>query len=351
MKKSIVKKSNDLNEAQYSFSIWETRVFIKLLSMIGMNDNEFKEYIIDIGDFIKEINVDKNKNSYKLIKKAAESLLQKIVVIDRKLEDGTIERLKTPIVIGVKHNLDTHSYLKMSFHPDLKRDLLELKNKFLIYDAKNVLSLSTPFSIRIYELSKQYEKIGKRIMTVDEFRAFLKIEDKYPNHYHLRTKIIEPSISHINENTDINLTYSEIKRGRKVIKIQFDILSKEKAVVDEVYKTLKALGVKESSIKSWREKYDDLHIMKRIEYMKAKDSGEGRVENQAGYLSSIMNVDIEKLQKEKTAQESPADITSKVNAILYSRPDVQHKITAKYGEVSQKAMNAIVKKMFPEKFS
>ena len=159
MKNKIIRKSNDLVEAQYGLNLWEMRVFIKMLSLLNKDDTDFQQYTIELKDFIKEFELEKNKNAYKLLKEGARSLLQKIVVIPKKLEDGTTDLLETPMVVGFTHNIDKKSYIKLSFHPAMKPYLLELQSRFLIYDIGNILRLPSPYSIRLYELAKQYVKI------------------------------------------------------------------------------------------------------------------------------------------------------------------------------------------------
>ena len=341
----IVRKSNDLNEAQYSFNIWETRLFVKLLTMINREDKEFAEYKIHLGDFIKEMGIESNKNAYTLLKEAADSLLTKIVVVDQKLKDGTVERLKAPIIIGYKHNLDTNSHLKLSFHPDLKRDLLDLAERYLIYDIKNVLNLGSPVAVRLYELTKQYEKLGKRTVSIQELRTILKLESKYPKFYHLKKQVIEPSIETINEHTDITISFTEIKKGRSTVKIEFLIEKKESEIkieitTDKLSEKLTEYGVNSTVQKNWREKYSEEHIIERIEYLSKIGAG---VKNKAGYLNSIMDKELKKVKK-------TVDVTKKVNAILFSRPNVQKQVEAKYGNLSQEALNAVIVKMFPDKF-
>ncbi|WP_158242827.1 RepB family plasmid replication initiator protein [Siphonobacter sp. BAB-5405] len=45
----LIRKSNALVEAHYKFTIWETRVFAKMISMIDWEDRDFKEYKIFSG--------------------------------------------------------------------------------------------------------------------------------------------------------------------------------------------------------------------------------------------------------------------------------------------------------------
>lgn len=354
----IVRKSNDLVEGQYSLSIWEMRIFIKMISMIYKDDTDFKEYRIEIGDFIKEFGLEKNKNAYSLLREGASGLLKKIIILTRKLEDGTTEQIETPMVTGVAHNIDTKSYIKLSFHPAMKPFLIELKDKYLMYDVKNVLHLPSSYSIQMYEITKQYAKIGKRTVTLDELRRMLDIENKYERYTHLKQKILSKCVSDINKHTDILLDFKEIKVGRKVEKIQFLIklkssLNKEtqqtegegtapKSDLDDL---LKKIGISDRIIAKWKVMHTDNHILHRVEYMKAQMTAGDTIKNKAGYLSSIMEKEIE--VKEKGGK---IDVTKKVNAILFSRPDLQKRIEAKHGVLSQGAMNAVVKKMFPDKF-
>lgn len=51
--------------------------------------------------------------------------------------------------------------------------LLQLKERFTRYELKNILYFKNKYSIRIYELLKQYEKIGKREINIKELRGYL----------------------------------------------------------------------------------------------------------------------------------------------------------------------------------
>ena len=46
-----------------------------------------------------------------------------------------------------------------------------------MYQLENILSLSSFYAIRIYELLKQYEKIGKRGINIKELRGYLGIKE------------------------------------------------------------------------------------------------------------------------------------------------------------------------------
>lgn len=48
--------------------------------------------------------------------------------------------------------------------------MFDFKERYFKYELWNALSLSSPNQIRMYEILKQYEKIGQRIIQLDELK-------------------------------------------------------------------------------------------------------------------------------------------------------------------------------------
>ncbi len=132
------------------------------------------------------------------------------------------------MVNSFKYNLDGTGIIEATFHPDLKPYLLQLKNRFLMYDMKHVLNISSSNSIRMYELLKAFEGIGKRTFEISELKEILGVEDKY-NHryYNFKKRIILQAQKDLAEHTDICFTIKETKLPgtKKVDKITFFIVS------------------------------------------------------------------------------------------------------------------------------
>jgi plasmid replication initiation protein len=84
------------------------------------------------------------------------------------------------------------NYIKLRFHSDLKPFLLELKQRYLVYDIRNILSLTSIYSVRLFELLKQYQKIGKRRFELDELKSLLSIEpNEYALYGHFKERVIK----------------------------------------------------------------------------------------------------------------------------------------------------------------
>ena len=204
----IIKKSHDLVNASYSLNLWETRVFTKMLSMIHTEDRDFQIYRFSVSEFIRDFGI-RHKDVYKEIRKVTDSLLKKIVSLPM-VENGKEKIFKTTLVSSFKYDVDGKGYIESTFRPELKPFLLELKGRFLMYDMRNILKMSVP-SIRIYELLKQYQKIGKRLFPLMELKEKLGVADKYSRYYNFKMKVIFPAQKHLAKHSDIRFDFEELK--------------------------------------------------------------------------------------------------------------------------------------------
>lgn len=221
----LIRKANELVEARYKFDIWETRVFAYMLTLIKYNDTDFNEYKINTGDIIREFNLHDSGKVYDSIKNASEKLLDKKVEILRTTTEGKKELFKTHLVASTANPEEGagDDYIKLSFHPALRPFLLELKERYLVYDIRNILSLTSIYSVRLFELLKQYQKIGKRKFGVDELKTLLSIE---PNEYQLYGHfkgVIKRAEIDLEKFTDIYFHFEEEVYKKKVIAITFNI--------------------------------------------------------------------------------------------------------------------------------
>lgn len=221
----LVVKSNSLVEARYKLTIWESRVFAKMVTMIRKDDKEFATYEIGIRDLMNFFETTSN-NDFERIKKVPETLLKRLIKIpitDEGKDAFLLTNIISSAIIPREDELTNDFVIKLSFDPKLKPYLLELKKKFLKYDIKNVLRISSPHSIRIYELLKQFESTGWRQINIQGLKKILGVEDKYKLYGHLKDRVIKQAQKDLGKYTDICFTFEEIKRGRKIIALKFHI--------------------------------------------------------------------------------------------------------------------------------
>jgi len=85
---------------------------------------------------------------------------------------------------------------------------------------------------------KQYEKIGKRTIELEDLRQLLGtteidpngeiIKEDYPLYANFKSRVIIPAQKELKQKTDIYFNFKEIKQGRKVISIEFEIIENTK---------------------------------------------------------------------------------------------------------------------------
>lgn len=304
----IIRKSNDLVEGKYHFNMWETRVFTKMLTLISKDDEDFKEYRIFLKDVVQDFDL-KDKNSYAWIKKGAEGLAKKEIRVIRQTDEGEKEFL-THIAVGVESFTKNGNYVDISFHPKMKPFLLQLQTQFLMYDVDNVIKLQSFYSIRIYELLKQYERIGKRTIKVKELKEMLGIQDKYPQYGHLKSRIILKAKEDIAASTDITFDFTETKKGRQVDSVTFIIKpniqtvnvlqvsekaedlsnpTEFKTPAQELYELLANFpGAMQTTVVKWLLDYDFAYIRSRIAFVANKLSKGEDIKNPMGLLQTLM---------------------------------------------------------------
>lgn len=219
IKSELVTQSNQLVEARYNMGLAEQRLILTMIARIQPDDEDFKPYKISVADLAQSLGVDKN-SAYRHCKKTTESLLTRVLKIeepDGLLQVGWVSSAKYEDGTGLVH---------LTFDPKLKPYLLQLKSNFTSCRLEMLLSFKSQYSIRVYNLLKQYERIGNREIELDPLRQMLGIRDEYQEYKSFKNRILLPVQAELSDKSDICFDFSEIKYGRKVGAIRFVIKSK-----------------------------------------------------------------------------------------------------------------------------
>jgi plasmid replication initiation protein len=220
-KNHLVTQSNLLIEARHikPLSLNEQRIVLAMVSMIQPNDEDFQEYKISISEFQQLCGL-KNKNIYSEISKVVDTLMEKVITIPHEDKAGW---LKTHWITASEY-FAGEGMIHLSFDPRLKPYLLQLKTAFTSYRLSNILSLKSAYALRLYELMKKWQQIGRWTVDIEELRLKLGVpKDKLQQYNHFKTRALKAGVDEINAKTDLKITFKEIKKGRKVDKIQFTI--------------------------------------------------------------------------------------------------------------------------------
>ena len=226
----LIKKANNLVESRYKFDIWETRFFLSVLSQIRREDTDLQTYRIWYKDVVKTFGLNSN-SSYELLREASKALLKKSVVINYE-ENGTKREKMVNLIRSVDYmkegqaRAEHQEYIDVIVEQNLQPFLLQLQKNFTAYDLRNVIKLGV-YSVRLYELLKQYESIGSRTMKIEEMKAMFQVEEQYKLYADFYRWVIIPAEKEINEHTDLIVqAIDKVKEGRRVVALRFKFRAK-----------------------------------------------------------------------------------------------------------------------------
>lgn len=219
MENDLIVKSNDLVQARYDLSLNEQKIILYAASKLDRNKEQFNILTLNIRDFFNLLGTTKER--YTEIRETVRELRRKEVIINT----GNGEII-TGWLSSIEYIRDT-GVIELEFSKKLIPYLLQLKERFTRYQLKNILYLSNKHSIRIYELLKQYEGIGKRSFTVTELKEILMLQSQYNRFYDFERYVLKPTVEEINDYTDIKVSYEKIRKGRSIHEIRYSIEPKK----------------------------------------------------------------------------------------------------------------------------
>lgn len=221
-----VQKRNILNELHSNnMTLQELRFFSIYLAKIDSRDSSSKKVIFQIDDFQKIMEL--GRLNIKQLKDNTDSLLRKIVHIPE--EKGGYLAFSLFKRCRVYRDDYNQWFIEIEASDDALPMMFDFKDRFFQYHLWNVLSLKSSNQIRMYEILKQYEKIGKKEYDIEELKALLGIEQsEYTGRNGMndfKKRVLDSCKNALKENTDICYTYAKGKSGKggKWLSIVFHI--------------------------------------------------------------------------------------------------------------------------------
>lgn len=214
MNQNLITKSNKAIEASYKLTLNEQRV---LLSCISLIDSRTKittkiEFKIKVKDFSETFNLP-HGSTYTQMAEGANRLTERTFRVrseDNKLSSKINWTSKT--VYNEKEG-----EVSIFFGEYALPYLSNISETFTSYRLQNISQLTSIYAIRLYEMLTQWKKVGKVEFSLESFRESLAIEkNEYKRMFDFKKHVLNIAVDQINEHTDINCRYKEIKKGRKI---------------------------------------------------------------------------------------------------------------------------------------
>lgn len=231
MKNGLVVKDNALINASYNLELTEQRLI--LLAIInaretgqGLSATEALE--IHASEYAKHFDVSIDA-SYKALKDAVNNLFNRQFSYTKEYKKtGKMGIKKTRWVSDIFY-VDELAILQITFAPDVVPLITRLEQHFTSYQLKQVSRLTSKYATRLYEILIAWRDVGKTpFIGLEELRSNLGVEvDEYQRMHHFKNRVLDNSISQINEHTDIHASYEQHKEGRTISGFSFSFKQKK----------------------------------------------------------------------------------------------------------------------------
>ena len=232
-KKYLVVKHNTLNELRpKDMDLQELRFFTIYLSRINPADNSTRIVRFPLIDF-QVIMGFNSRLHIAYLRNVIDGLLTKIT--GTFTPAGGFVRFQIFKKCVVDKDENGEWYVEFDAHDDALPLMFDLRGHYFKYELWNALRLKSKNQLRMYEILKQYERMGYRIISINELKGQLGLDDDdYSKYNDFKRDVLEVCRKALTENTDISYTYEPYgKKGRggKILQLKFTI-TKNKDFVD-----------------------------------------------------------------------------------------------------------------------
>ena len=159
----IVVKSNKVVEASYMLSLAEQRVLLACIAQIDSKAMLTDQYRFEVsaGEIVDLAGLESFSNAYRDLRKAAEKLYERSIVIDDPDPDNPqITQRKMRWISSIDY-VPGEGKLVLSFSFGIIPYLSQLTKEFTRYKLKHVSRFESVYSIRLYELLVQWSAAGQ----------------------------------------------------------------------------------------------------------------------------------------------------------------------------------------------
>ncbi|WP_295452099.1 replication initiation protein [uncultured Thiodictyon sp.] len=221
----LIVKSNRLIEASYQLTLAEQRVLLCVVAQIDRHPDAVPvtaqtPFAVTARGLAELFGIP-NKQAYELMMHGCERLAERWIVIDAPdAENPRLTKTKTRWV----HKLDylpAEGTLRLYLAPEVIPYLTHIASEFTRYKVTSVARITTPYAFRLYELLLQWLPRGERDITLAWLKHAFDLSGEYSRLGNLKARIIMPAVSQINAYSNLNVSWTQNKKGRAVVGFTF----------------------------------------------------------------------------------------------------------------------------------
>lgn len=211
-------------------SLQELRFFTIYLAKINARDISTRVVHFSLEEYQKIM--DLSKLNLSQLQNSVDSLLSK--VIGTTLETGGFRRFQLFKRTEFSQDENGEWYIEIDAHDDALPLMFEFKERYFTYELWNALRLKSSNQLRMYEILKQYEKLGERVLSLSELKELLGLnKNDYPRYNNFRADVLEVCKEALETYTDIKFVYEptgKLGKGGKIFTLKFTVLRNDNYV-------------------------------------------------------------------------------------------------------------------------
>lgn len=241
---SLIVQGNQLIEGSYDLSLTEMRLLYMALKQVEpLKPKPQKEYVLKTRDYQAQYGLELN-NCYTQLRDSVDSLSRKpIITYEFNEKRNRIDKVQRfwfdQLSYGISENNDSDVLVR--FSDSVSKYLYELKNEFTLLKLENFSKLDSPFSFRLYSWLYRYRNLKKYtkdngLISTEPFEiTWMKervgLVDCYDDYRDFKKRVLEPAVVSINSNTDLSVTYEQVKTGRWITAIIFHFICDKNSAI------------------------------------------------------------------------------------------------------------------------
>ena len=145
-------------------------------------------------------------------------------------DDGKL--VKSRWISQVKY-LDDEGAIEVAFTPAVVKGISRIdgaEDFFTSYLLEQTTSMTSNYSVRLYELLVQWKKRKHTpVFELEKFRQQLGLGvDDYERMGDFKKRVLDLAVDEINKKSDLKVSYEQKKKGRKIVGFEFKVVTKNK---------------------------------------------------------------------------------------------------------------------------
>ena len=242
-----IKKSNEISMAKLNKGL--TLNQMQLLSYAIFSTQKNGATVFHKADFEKQFKIDEYRTNH--AKVDSERLLDlKVSTVD--LANDCFEFLN--VFTRMTYKKGTFLF---KWNEEFIPHILDLKNRYIINDLTVTANFKSSFSWVLYEHLKRYMVIGINSLRKMKLMGLFNVEEvkSYQTNTSLfKTKVLDVAIEEINQYTELEIRYTEMKKGRAIVGFdlhwstgKFETAASEK-LITEIRAIVEAVAIDASKL-------------------------------------------------------------------------------------------------------